>query len=83
MPLARSATAFSRGSALCHADAHTTFPEFRDILVAAEKFYEGVAAGHAATLTKQQFHNQVQLDRHVCSRTVCCNQTARKDSEPD
>ena len=29
--------------------------------VLAEKFYKGVAAGHAATLTKQPFHNQVQL----------------------
>ena len=29
--------------------------------VLAEKFYKGVAAGHAATLTKQSFHNQVQL----------------------
>ena len=70
-------------TALCHADAHATLFEFRDILVAAEKFYEGVAAGHAATLAKQPSNNQVQLDRHVCSRTVCCNQTARKDSEPD
>ena len=29
--------------------------------VLAEKFYKSVAAGHTATLTKQPFHNQVQL----------------------
>ena len=29
--------------------------------VPAEKFYEGVAAGHAATLAKQPSNNQVQL----------------------